>query len=464
MTAESPPASHGGRVVKVILIAIGAAFVAYALSDHPFYGGPPGIGMLQKLIVATGVAIALGALLPKRFAEQLALFTISGTIMLIVAEVAGNSILGPIFRPIYREDPQLIFGFIPDRKSTNRLPPVNGGATITHRINSAGFRGDELLERTPDRKRVVVYGDSFIHAYYAADADTFPVQLRSALAAGIGGDVEVINAGVSSYGPDQVSLKLQRELPELRPDLLVVAIFAGNDYGDLMRNKLYRLSPEGALVPNEWRLDPQVSEAFSLSQRESILVRALRATVAARRSQSPASTDGAKPDISFLVAEAQREYEGMISGDPLVTNTHVDYYSADVSLLPHSESARYKVDLMGKVLNQIRNTAADASVPVLFVFIPHPADLTDTYDWGPFDTARYPDYDGRNQTAPLERFASETGSHFVSLFDTFRANDPNKLYLHGGDDHWSPAGQALAAKLVAEYVASHRLLDTPLAP
>jgi lysophospholipase L1-like esterase len=458
MNAETKPASRGTRIIKAMLLALGAGLVAYALSDQPFYGGPPGIGTLQKLIAGAGAIIALGALLPRRFGEKLLLLTISGLLMLMLAEIAGNVILGPVFRPIYREDPNLIFAFIPGRKSTNTLPPINGGATITHRINDDGFRGGPLLERVPGRKRVVVYGDSFIHAYYAADADTFPVRLEGALKARTGADVEVVNAGVSSYGPDQISVKIQQELPKLKPDLLVVSIFAGNDYGDLMRNKMFRLAADGTLVVNPWRLDPAVSEAFSLSQRESILVRALRATAAARSAPVGPACNASSPDRNFLLAEARREYESLLSGNPLVTNTHVDYYSADVSLQPDSESARYKVAMMDQVLERIRKISAAANVPLVFLFIPHPADLTEKYDWGAVDLARYPGYKGRNQVAPLERFAAATSSNAVSLFDAFQANDPNRLYMHGGDDHWSPAGQALAADMMAGYIVSHGLL------
>jgi hypothetical protein len=462
MVTESASSPRGSRIVKLLLLAIGLGLCAYALSDHPLYGGPPGIGLLQKLIFATGVVIALGALLPKRVAEPLLLLTISGLLMLSVAEFAGNTMLGPIFRPIYQEDSRLIFSFIPDRSSTTTLPPVNGGQTVTHRINSAGFRGEELLPRAPGRARVAVYGDSFIHAFYAADADTFPVQLRAALERNLRKDVEVINAGVSSYGPDQISYKLEKELPTLDPDLLVIAIFAGNDYGDLMRNKMFRLGPNEELAPNPWKLDPEVSEAFALSQRESILVRALRTTVGSRRAaQATGGTASAAVDREFLLAEARHEYESLISGSPVVTNTHIDYYSADVSLEPNSDSARYKVALMRGVLERLRSIAKNAGTPVVFVFIPHPADLTDSYDWGGVDMSRHPDYNGRNQIAPLERFATDTGSRHVSLYDDFRASEPNKLYFHGGDDHWSPAGQELAAQLVAKYVSEQGLLKAP---
>jgi hypothetical protein len=458
MVTENPPRSRGQRIIRILLLAIGLGMAVYSLSDHPMYGGPPGMGLLQKLILAAGALVALGALLPKRFAEQLFLLVTSGLLMLALAEIMANVMIGPTFRPIYQEDTKLIFSFIPDRRSSTTLPAVNGGQTITHRINSAGFRGPELLPRDPSRKRIVVYGDSFIHAYYAADEDTFPVRLSQQISAKLGQDVEVINAGVSSYGPDQISYKLSDELPALDPDLVVIAIFAGNDYGDLMRNKMFRLGPSGELITNRWELDAEVSAAFSLAQRESILVRALRNVVKERPAPAPPSSGAV--DREFLVSEARREYESLVSGNPVVTNTHIDYYSADVSLEPESESARYKTSLMYRVLERLRSIATDSDTPVVFLFIPHPADLTDDYDWGSVDRQRYPGYDGRNQVAPLERFAKDTGSHFVNLFDSFRARDPNALYFHGGDDHWNPAGQALAAELVATYIAEQGLIDS----
>jgi hypothetical protein len=458
MVTEHPSSSHGAKIVRILLVAIGLGLIAYALSDHPLYGGPPGIGLLQKLILAAGTLVALGALLPKGFSERLLLLSVSGLLMLVVAEIAANAVLGTTFRPIYQEDSKLIFGLVPDRRSTTTLPPVNGGQTITHRINSAGFRGQELLPREPGRKRIAVYGDSFIHAYFAADEDTFPVKLAHQLAAKFGQDVEVVNAGVSSYGPDQISYKLASELPALAPDLIVIAIFAGNDYGDLVRNKMFVLGPSGELVENRWKLDPAVSVAFSLAQRESILVRALRTLL--KEQPSPAPTPRPAVDREFLLTEARREYQSLVSGNSVVTNTNIDYYSADVSLEPGSESARYKVALMYRVLERLRGIANDANTPVLFLFIPHPADLTEKYDWGAVDRERYPEYDGRNQTEPLERFAVDTGSHFVSLFDTFSAADPNSLYFHGGDDHWNPYGQQLAAEVVASYIAHKGLLGS----
>ena len=443
------------RVVQLLLVAVGFLLVAYAVSDHPLYGGEPGFGGVQKLVVAAGVAVALCSLLPNRIAGGVLLVTIASLAMLAFAEIAGEIVLGARQRPIYQADDRLIFKFIPDRRSVMTHARVNGGETVEHRINSQGFRGAELRPAGA-MTRLVVYGDSFIHAFYTRQEETFVARLGASLAERIGRPVEAVNAGVSSYGPDQIALKMEDELGRLRPDLVVVAVFAGNDYGDLVRNKIFRLGADGSLVENRWKLDPQVRMWLDLSQRESILKRTIRSLLGAAPATANPGADVTRTD--FLLAEAEREYKSFVlDHDDVVTNTHVDYYSADVSMAPGSASARYKVALMQAVLRRIRDVAARSGVPLAFLFIPHPADVSESNDWGMGDRRRFPGYDGRNQIAPLEAAATSLGVPFLSLYNLYRSHGAGALYLHGGDDHWNAAGQRLAATAMAEFLVQQGL-------
>lgn len=452
--------NFSGRIVPALLILVGILLLYFAISDHPLYGGGIGFGMTQWIMSITGVALALCSMLPARLAGSILLMAITSIAMLAVAEIAGEAILGSRFRPNYQYDERLIFKFIPNRSSVMTHLPVNGGETVTHRINSDGYRGPELL--SPGKAtRIAVYGDSFIHAFYTRDEQTFSAQLASMLASRTGKAVEVVNAGVSSYGPDQESVKMSDELPVLRPDLAIVAIFAGNDYGDLMRDKMFKLGENGALMENHWQLDPVIKASFDNSQRESILKRALRNITGSLRTQSgrngrPDKEDQA--DIDFLLQEAEREYKNyIVDGNNIVTNTHVDYYSADVSLKPRNESSIYKIALMKAVMRRIRDVADQNGTSLVFLFIPHPVDVTDHYDNWVIDRTKYPDYDGRNQVAPLEEAAKSLRVPYVNLYDIFRKHDVNLLYLHE-DDHWNAAGQKLAAEVMAEYILQGKSL------
>lgn len=252
------------------------------------------------------------------------------------------------------------------------------------------------------------------------------------------------------------------ELPLLHPDLVIVAIFAGNDYGDLMRDKMFMLGMDGTLVENRWQLDPSVRASFERSQRESILKRAMRNVLGSLRPPPGRNGHPDKDDqtnIDFLLKEAEREYRSFIvERNDIVTNTHVDYYSADVSLTPRSESARYKIALMRAVMRRIRDVAQQNNTPLAFLFIPHPVDVTDHYDSWLIDRKKYSDYDGRNQTAPLEEMARNLQVPFVSLYDVYRQHDANSLYFHD-DDHWNAAGQQMAAEVMADYLLGKNLLS-----
>jgi lysophospholipase L1-like esterase len=446
----------GARVARALLVAVGAALIGYAVSDHPFYGGEPGFGRAQTLITAVGVGLSLSALLPGAVAARVLLVAFASLFALALAEVVGELALGPRLRPVYQADSQLIFRLVPNRRSVLSRSPVNGGVTVAYRINSAGFRGEELLQ-AGEALRLVVYGDSFIHAPYSADGETFAARLAAALSGRVSGRVEVVNGGVSSYGPDQVALKMAQELPWLRPDLVLVAVFAGNDYGDLLRNKIFRLAPEGGLVENRWRLDPKVRIWLDLNLRESILLRAVRETVKSLRAGHERYENLTRMD--FLLEEAEREYQSFVlDRDDVVTNTHVDYYSADVSLRPGSRSASYKVALMQAVVGRIREIAARHRVRLAFLLIPHPVDVADRQDWGGIDRERFPDYAPRNQIGFLEEIMRAADIPYLSLFDLYRSSDADSLYFRGGDDHWNARGQKIAAEAMADYLIAKGLL------
>jgi hypothetical protein len=67
---------------------------------------------------------------------------------------------------------------------------------------------------------------------------------------------------VTGYGPDQESLVMEDDLPSLKPDLIIVAIYSGTDFGDLLRNKLYRLDGQSRLVPGHPTLSGDLQNDF----------------------------------------------------------------------------------------------------------------------------------------------------------------------------------------------------------
>src|SRR5687768_7505625 len=74
---------------------------------------------------------------------------------------------------------------------------------------------------------------------------------------------EVLTAGVTRYRPDQAYRRMQAELPRLEPQVVVLAIFADNDMGDLVRSRLFRLRPDSSVEHHRVALHPILERALT---------------------------------------------------------------------------------------------------------------------------------------------------------------------------------------------------------
>ena len=447
-------------VVKAVLLLLAGALSVYSVSDHSFFGGGPGFGVAQALISVVGAVLAVGAMLPLRWSARiLAAFT-AFMLCLTAAELVCERQFGARFRPYFVEHEERIFTLRPSAEVLYLRVAQNGGDRILSRINRAGFRGPDLPSDALSQ-RVFVYGDSFIHAPYSREQDSFVHTLGRSLNDSSGRHIAAINAGVSSYGPDQILRRIASDLATNQIDLVVVAIFAGNDYGDLVRNRMSDLSPNGTLQARSWRLDPAISASLRLSTSSSMLM-----TLARRAVSNPGHRDGdlqmaARPFelMQSWLEEAQVDFRrSILERDVVVDNIYVDHYDADVALLPSSPSADHKRRLMHAVLEAIVSTTRARHLPIAFIVIPHPIDVCIDYDSAQVDLQRYPEYRRANLTEPIVTHLRKLGVPTLDLFSFFWTVGADALYFRAGDDHWNDAGQALAASEMARLVENEGLL------
>jgi lysophospholipase L1-like esterase len=363
----------------------------------------------------------------------------------------------PVRGAIYQLDDRYLYRHIPGSRR------LSGGSVpgVFVQINDAGRRGDESgLAR--GARRVAVYGDSYIAAEYTPDSQTFAAVLERLLTDKLG-PTEVLNAGVTGYGPDQIALRLADELPALKPELVIVAIYAGNDFGDLLRNKLFRLDERGTLVRNAPVVDASLRRQFEepLSWSSIQIVRAVQSLAQRWRSQPPAGPPGPPPErTARRLANRLDEYDSyIVRGDNEVHNLLADEYDADVSLEPESAAARYRIGLLTRVFERIRETTDAAGARLLVLVIPEFCDIG-----GPCDEVatrkQHPAYREAGLTDAVGLVARHTGLTYLNLFEPFRNAGAIGLY-HPADQHWNAAGQELAARLASDAIVSGGLLKGP---
>jgi hypothetical protein len=91
--------------------------------------------------------------------------------------------------------------------------------------NALGARGPREYgpQPAPGRRRVLTFGDSFVHCDEVAADETFQAQLEA-----LEPDIEVLNFGVSGYGSDQAWLRYRRVGPGLGAEVVCLGLMLEN--------------------------------------------------------------------------------------------------------------------------------------------------------------------------------------------------------------------------------------------
>lgn len=384
---------------------------------------------------------------PRRFALRCALVLLSLALGLVLANAAVSRWFD--FHPArYRADPVLLYAALPNVENRKRVRDDAGEHFVTSRTNSRGFRGPEIAEpkRAP---RIVVYGDSFTFAEDVELEQTFVARL----AAELGGTSapEAINAGVVGYGPDQCCLRFEAECGPLAPDLVVLVLCASNDFGDLVRDKIFSLDPDGNARLNRYELEPALVREFEEKQRSDADLALVRAWKQWRATQRQADLAG-QPVIEWYLAQGQDEYaEYVLEGNLRVRQVWEDYYDADLAIEPERPSAEFKRRLMEAVLARFAADCAERQIPFVCVIVPPAVDLC-TNVVVKVDRVSYPEWSPERLSGTLDEILERLRVPRVNLYEPFRAAGAERLYFGRDNMHWNAAGQALAARLAAECV------------
>lgn len=160
---------------------------------------------------------------------------LSVTVGIVVLELACRLFLGSRLQPtsdernvLYQHDEKL--GWFPRAGIEQDFRCVT--RKIHVRQNGMGFRDGEHGAKT--KPRLLFVGDSFVWGYDAEEAERFTNLLQKKMP-----EIEVLNAGVSGYGPDQEYLLLQEYFDRFAPDAVILVFSSETDIYDSTHNDVY---------------------------------------------------------------------------------------------------------------------------------------------------------------------------------------------------------------------------------
>lgn len=348
-------------------------------------------------------------------------------LVVLVGEAAVRLFrLAPLTLTVFKPHPARMFALAPEQ---DQLFVGRDFATRVI-IGPDGFRVPAGAPRAgAGGPRVLALGDSMTFGYGVEAEESWPEVLETLLRKDDRPDVEVINAGVVAYAPDQQLDQLRELLPRVRPDVVVLGLYPGNDLAEVMLHSSappMTVSPEGALLTMATEADLHPNPVGLWLTRHLRLYSYMRVKVH-------------RTLTSFGLTEKPVLYHPAYFADAL---GYTDAYEENWEKL---EGLLAAIDVETKA----------AGGRLLLVVIPMDVQVSEKY-WPylqglGFTLAPVMLREARPQSR-LRRFAEGAGVQMRDLLPVFRAHTGERLYFDH-DPHLTPAGQALVAKTVLPEVA-----------
>jgi hypothetical protein len=335
---------------------------------------------------------------------------------------AGGFLFSRVGLPIYVSNE---YSGIFNRPNLQFAHNTNEFRTIYY-TNSRGFRVSSAreeypLEKAPDTYRVVLLGPSFAYGWGVNYEESFAAILKTLLEekgfAG-GQKVEVINAGVPYLAPAPHLNWFKHVGSTYHPDLVIQFIYGSMTIGSDIK---LRVREDGYLIPQ----NQSTSERIRGWLKNSALVfyawnlyTKLGSTK--EESKHPASVRGAGRELSM-----QTTFDAT---SPLFTDSNSFY-------------------------NDLKRATKDSGADLLVVYFPlsyaiHPEDVSRWRHLGVTDV--------KAQMAADEAFCKHLNSSSIHCLDITKdlhlaALGGKRLYFWL-DIHWTAEGNAVAARVVANYL------------
>ena len=321
------------------------------------------------------------------------------------------------------------------RNHDDRVFVPESGKTVRLRFNREGFRGPNLpYEKSETVRRVAVIGDSMTVLVATEEEKTWVAGLERLLNQDSADQLwEVMNFGVSSASTGQELVLYQEVVSNYQPDIIILALFVGNDVTDNSRlltrapRIYFDLAPDGGVRRLPYSaLEGRPSAWLNQHSRLYVWYRTVSTLSRAR------------------VQQAHSHLE----------TRHLVFRSDEPGDLTHAwELTRRLISEFARIVE------ADGSRFILAVLPTGPQIYEDL--WSEILVAARDNASHFDATYPekqLRAFCEAEGIRCVTLLDQMRTAAENapvaegRFFYDDGRRHFNDAGNAFAARIVHEFL------------
>jgi len=303
-------------------------------------------------------------------------------------------------------------------------------------LNARGMRTREYADApAPGVYRVVALGDSFVYGG-VADADLWCSRLERGLASAR--PAEVLRLGVPGTGPPFYLRLWELEASRLRPDVVIVGLYVGNDFFD----------EQGRAGGWRGALDRAAAASYAVRLFRNLL--RLDGPLMARAARA----SGVRHETGGF------DVPGYVFDDTRPTFSPEAFAEIErdhMTLCLRSAGRRFAVrlDRVMRVLREMRAQVARSRGVRLVVMV-----IPDEYQVHPDVALQAARAEGRGPEAydldrpqrELGRSLTDEGIEWVDLLPAFRERGAHERLYAPRDTHWNRAGHRLAAEEVLAHL------------
>lgn len=321
------------------------------------------------------------------------------------------------------------------------------------RLNNFGLHAPAYsLEKPPGVFRVLVIGDSFPQGMQVNREQTFPYLLQQKLGQIGGRQVEVINLSIDAFGTDRELLLYAFLGWQFQPDLVLLAVYPGNDvqdnqidlearrYGYRLNRPFFTWGDGVNPLHNSIQLDPNLYPDSAVYQWLTNLQ--------ALQLPSPPENLPERPTVTS-------------------TEPYTLEYPVELGIyLAEDKQWRDAWNITLALMFQFQFLARQSEADFAVVIIPDRRAVHDA-DWAAL-LAEYgdllPELIEADPTAPgtrLENFYTKFNFNALNLTATLRdwvAAHPDERLYYPGDGHFTPDGHAVTAAAIAAWLGESGLV------
>jgi len=277
----------------------------------------------------------------------------------------------------------------------------------------------------PARADVVILGDSLVFGYGVADGSAWPAIVDRSFPG-----LKVVNLGLVGAGAEQYLRVYQTFGERLRPKVVVVGMFPGNDFWDAGQFQAWlREGGQGNYMV--WRNYGRFSGNLVRQPKRAAKSLLLRHSY-----------------LYNLILAARSNHEAKQAGEPKIVRLKG---GQEIRLLPSdfrsrtagSQAGRPEFQLTVRALKELRNRVEKAGGRLVVVLQPSKEEI-----YLPLLGERV-----RDASAALRPALRELGIEYLDLAPGFRREaDTGKALFFGADGHPNQAGYRLIADQVIDYL------------